>query len=79
MKKSILILFTIATLSACSLFRKKNYEWAVDSVAVDSAAAIGEAIWTGENEIATGTCNIPTCMLALILAKNSFWAKPKSP
>jgi aminopeptidase N len=51
MKKSILILFTIATLSACSLFRKKNYEWAVDSVAVDSAAAIGEAIWTGENEI----------------------------
>lgn len=52
MKKSILILFTIATLSACSLFRKNNYDWAaIDSVAVDSATATEVATWTGENEI----------------------------
>lgn len=52
MKKSILILFTIATLSACSLFRKNNYDWAaVDSVAIDSATATEVATWTGENEI----------------------------
>lgn len=52
MKKSILILFAIATLSACSLFRKNNYDWgAVDSAAVDTAFATVVATWTGENEI----------------------------
>lgn len=51
MKKLTLILCSIAVLASCSLFRENNYEWAIDSVAEDSAAAIAVATWTGENEI----------------------------
>ncbi|NBP04612.1 MAG: M1 family peptidase [Bacteroidetes bacterium] len=54
MKKTILILLSIATLTECSVFRKNSYEWAVDSAAVDTAIAVMDATWpdwTGENEI----------------------------
>ncbi|MFN4914023.1 MAG: M1 family metallopeptidase [Sphingomonadales bacterium] len=51
MKKLAFILSVSAILSACSTYRKYSFESLTDSVAYDSAAAIGEAIWIGENEI----------------------------
>ena len=51
MKKTILILFTIITLSGCSIFPKNSYDWAVDSTAIDTAVDYAIATWTGENEI----------------------------
>ena len=48
MKKTILILGTILTLSSCSVFNKNTEDWAVDSTVVDTAVAVG---WLGDNEI----------------------------
>jgi hypothetical protein len=48
MKKTFLILGSILTLSACSVFNKNTEDWAVDSTVVDTAVAVG---WLGDNEI----------------------------